>query len=58
MYDTVPEIQDTLTTDATETWIHACDWRVCLPVNFIIVISTLYNLNIKKFKIFISNQIL
>ena len=28
MYDTVPDIQDTLTTDATETWIHACDWRV------------------------------
>ena len=28
MYDTVPEIQDALTPDATETWIHACDWRV------------------------------
>ncbi|KAK7067353.1 Protein artemis [Halocaridina rubra] len=27
MYDTVPEIQDALTPDATETWIHACDWR-------------------------------
>ncbi|KAK8754416.1 hypothetical protein OTU49_016162 [Cherax quadricarinatus] len=28
MYDTVPEIQDALTPDATETWIHACDWRM------------------------------
>ncbi|KAK4318202.1 hypothetical protein Pmani_010779 [Petrolisthes manimaculis] len=28
MYDTVPEIQDALTPDATETWIHACDWRI------------------------------
>lgn len=28
MYHTVPEIQDALTPDATETWIHACDWRM------------------------------
>ncbi|XP_076040079.1 protein artemis-like isoform X2 [Oratosquilla oratoria] len=28
MYDTVPDIQDALTPDATETWIHACDWRM------------------------------
>lgn len=32
MYDTVPEIQDALTPDATETWIHACDWRVSIVV--------------------------
>lgn len=28
MYDTVPEIQDALTPDATETWVHACDWTI------------------------------
>ena len=32
MYASVPEILDLLTLDATETWIHACDWRVRLEL--------------------------
>ncbi|MCL4105213.1 UNVERIFIED_CONTAM: hypothetical protein GTU68_055344 [Idotea baltica] len=33
MYDTVPEIQDVLTLDATMTWIHACEYRVSILKN-------------------------